>query len=325
VETLIPVLKVDESFVFGMQVPLYVDACLKEIFSTLKCGAHTWLIKKSLFMFPVKLVEYLNEHKINTLCWVVSALTMISSLGAFKKCVPEHLKTVAFGSEVFPIPQLNLWRQHVPCRYLNLYGPTEATGMSCYYELPEGKVYAEGEAVPIGKPFKNTQILLLDENDQLADEGEICIRGTCLTLGYYDDPERTAAAFCQNPLNKLYPERIYRTGDIARRDSDGNLLFVSRKDGQIKHMGHRIELGEIEAAANALSSVTSACCVFEREKKKLYLFYAGAAQRGDLMVHLRGKLPAYMLPQAIIQLDRMPTTDNGKLDRAGLKKLASEQ
>jgi len=227
VEQLTETLRVTEENVFGMQVPLYVDACLKEIFSTLKCGAHTWLLKKSLFMFPVNLVKYLNDHKINTLCWVVSALTMISGLGAFKKCAPEYLTTIAFGSEVFPIKQLKLWREHVPnARYINLYGPTEATGMSCWYELPADKVFEEGDHVPIGKPFKNTDIMLLDEDDNLAEEGEICIRGTCLTLGYYDDPERTAAVFCQNPLNKLYPELIYRTGDIARRDENGDCCTV---------------------------------------------------------------------------------------------------
>ena len=110
VEHLCDVLKFDETSVFGNQTPLYFDACLKEIIPTIKYGASTVIIPKQLFMFPIKLVEFLNEHKINTLCWVVSALTMISAFRTFEKVKPEHLRTIAFASEVFPIKQFNLWR-----------------------------------------------------------------------------------------------------------------------------------------------------------------------------------------------------------------------
>ena len=165
IEALTDVLRVGSDTVFGMQVPLYVDACLKEIYSTLKFGATTWMIPKQLFMFPVKLVAFLNTHQVNTVCWVVSALTLISGLGAFKKAVPEHLRTIAFGSEVFPIKQFNLWKQYVPnARYINLYGPTEATGMSCWYEVDRD--FALDEPIPIGQPFRNTEIILLDEDDR---------------------------------------------------------------------------------------------------------------------------------------------------------------
>ncbi|HHU71773.1 MAG TPA: D-alanine--poly(phosphoribitol) ligase, partial [Clostridiales bacterium] len=183
IDNLSEVLRFDEDTVFGNQTPLYVDACLKELYPTLKFGATTYLIPKSLFMFPLQLVEYLNEHKINTICWVVSALTMISALGAFEKEVPRYLHTIAFGSEVFPIKQFNLWRKHRPeARFVNLYGPTEATGMSCYYEV--NREFQLDDVIPIGRPFKNTEIILLDDNKELAKKGEvgeICIRGTSLT------------------------------------------------------------------------------------------------------------------------------------------------
>src|SRR5690606_174328 len=207
---------------------------------------------KSLFMFPLKLVEFLNEKKINTICWVVSALTMISAFGTFEKTVPEYLHTIAFGSEVFPIKQFNLWRKYLPnARFINLYGPTECTGMSCYYEVDRD--FELDEAIPIGRPFRNTDIILLNEDNKQAKQGEtgeICIRGTSLTLGYYRNPEKTNEVFVQNPLNDSYPELIYRTGDLGRYNERGELIFVSRKDNQIKHMGHRIELGEIEVVAN---------------------------------------------------------------------------
>jgi D-alanine--poly(phosphoribitol) ligase subunit 1 len=327
IEALTEVLRVDADTVFGMQVPLYVDACLKEIYSTLKFGATTWMIPKQLFMFPVTLIEYLNNHKINTVCWVVSALTLISGLGGFKRAKPEYLHTIAFGSEVFPIRQFNLWKENVPnARYINLYGPTEATGMSCWYEVD--REFALDEMIPIGRPFKNKEILLLDENDKPApygEPGEICIRGTSLTLGYYRSPEKTAQAFVQNPLNKNYPERIYRTGDIGKYNERGELVFISRKDNQIKHMGHRIEIGEIEVAANALNSVSVACCIFDDEKKKLILFFMGDTDEAFISRALKEKLPRYMIPSAIYKRGAMPYTANGKLDRIALKQQYAAQ
>jgi D-alanine--poly(phosphoribitol) ligase subunit 1 len=321
IEELTNVLHVNNGSVFGLQVPFYVDACLKEVLSTLKCGATTWIIPKQLFMFPVKLVEYLNQHQVNTVCWVVSALTIISGLGAFKTVVPKYLRTVAFGSEVFPIRQFNLWKQYVPdARYVNLYGPTETTGMTCWYEV--NREFALDEAIPVGHPFRNREILLLNGDCPAApgEPGEICIRGTCLTLGYYDAFDKTAEAFVQNPLNPHYPELIYRTGDIGRYNERGELMFISRKDNQIKHMGQRIELGEIEMAASSLDAVSGACCIFDNEKKKIVLYYAGEATEAAVSASLKDKLPRYMIPNLTFRLTRMPYTANGKLDRALLKR-----
>lgn len=322
IEQLCGVLQFREDTVFGNQTPLYFDACLKEIIPTLKYGAATYLIPRQLFLFPVRLVEYLNRHGINTLCWVVSALTFISSMGTFEKVRPEYLHTIAFASEVFPIRQFKLWRQALPqARFINLYGPTETTGICCYYEVDRD--FAEDETLPIGRPFPNTEILLLDENDRVpppGEQGEICIRGTRLTLGYYADPERTAQAFVQNPLNQLYPERIYRTGDLGKYNDRGELVFLSRKDYQIKHMGHRIELGEIEVVAAMHDAVNSACCVFDPEKKKITLYYVGNVTTPELASWLREKLPRYMLPNGIRQLEAMPLTPNGKIDRSFLKR-----
>ena len=323
VEHLCDVLKFDENSVFGNQTPLYFDACLKEIIPTIKYGAKTIIIPKQLFMFPMKLVEFLNEYKINTLCWVVSALTMISSFRTFEKVKPEHLRTIAFASEVFPIKQFNLWREAVPnARFINLYGPTETTGICCYYEVD--REFALDEVLPVGRPFKNTQILLLDENNQIppvGEQGEICIRGTRLTLGYYRNPEKTAEAFQQNPLNNLYPELIYRTGDLGKYNDRGELVFCSRKDFQIKHMGHRIELGEIEVIVDMHDDVDTACCIFDNVKKKIVLYYVGQLSVADMSVYIKSKLPRYMVPNVIRQLDTMPLTANGKIDRNLLKQM----
>ena len=326
VENLCNVLKFDENTIFGNQTPLYFDAYLKEVIPTLKYGATTVMIPSQLFMFPVKLVEFLNEHQINTLCWVVSALTMISSFRTFEKIKPKYLHTVAFASEVFPIKQFNLWKAALPdARFINLYGPTETTGICCYYEVDRD--FEECETLPIGGPFPNTQILLLDENNSVppqGQQGEICVRGTRLTLGYYKNPQKTAEAFVQNPLNTVYPELIYRTGDLGRLNERGELEFAGRKDYQIKHMGHRIELGEIEVVVNMHDDVRSACCTFDDEKKKIVLYYTGNISVAQINAYAKSKLPRYMIPNVIRKLDALPLTPNGKIDRNKLKSLYLE-
>jgi len=321
IESLCLVTRFDENSVFGNQTPLYFDACLKEVYPTLKYGATTYLIPKQLFMFPIKLVEFLNRFQINTVCWVVSALTMISAFRTFEKIKPEYLRTICFASEVFPIKQFNLWRAALPeARFINLYGPTEVTGICCYYEVD--REFGLDEVMPVGRPFRNTDIILLDENNQVpahGEQGEICVRGTCLTLGYYRNPEKTSEAFVQNPLNDIYPELIYRTGDLGKYNERGELVFLSRKDYQIKHMGHRIELGEIEVIVNMHTGVNQACCLFDNEKKKIILYYAGEVSTGEVAAYIKEKLPRYMVPNVIKQLERLPLTPNGKTDRNLLK------
>lgn len=320
IEQLSETLGFGENTVFGNQAPLYFDACLKELYPTLKFGATTYLIPKKLFSLPLALVEYLNTHQINTICWVVSALTMVSALGTFETAKPEYLHTIAFGSEVFPIKQFRLWRAALPeASFTNLYGPTEGTGMCCYYRVERD--FAPGEAIPIGRPFPNREVLLLDGDGKPAQEGEICIRGTAVTLGYYNDPERTAQVFVQNPLNTAYPELIYKTGDIGRYNEEGELIFVSRKDYQIKHMGHRVELGEIEASVSQLPGIRMAACIYDAAKRRIILFVVGEVSEKDLLPELKRRLPRYMLPGRIVRLEQMPFTANGKIDRIALKNL----
>ena len=323
IERLSDTLGFNETTVFANQTPLYFDACLKELYPTCKFGATTYLVPKRLFMLPIDLIRYLNEKKVNTICWVVSALTMLSAFGAFDEETPRYLHTVAFGSEVFPLKQFRIWREVLPnARFTNLYGPTEGTGMCCFYHVE--REMQDGEAIPIGRPFPNTEILLLKEDGTPAGEGEsgeICIRGTSVTLGYYNNPERTGESFVQNPLQHAYPEIIYKTGDVGRYNEYGELVFLSRKDYQIKHMGHRIELGEIEANVNLLEEIKTSACIYDTLKQKIILFYVGELLPKELTARLKDKLPRYMLPNRVKKLDKMPYTANGKLDR---KRLSEE-
>jgi len=316
-------IKPDSESIFGMQAPLYVDACMKEILSMFCCGSKVEIIPQSLFGFPIKLLSFLNEKKITNICWVSSALIMISSTGCFDELRPLHLKTVCFGSEVFPPAEFALWRKACKnTRFINLYGPTEATGMSFYYEVPEN--FPDKTPIPIGKPFKNTRYLLLsDENKEVAagEIGEICILGTCLSPGYFADFERTEESFVQNPLNKLWPEKIYRTGDLAFENADGDLVFVSRKDRQIKRMGYRIELDEIESVCKTIDGIILCSCLWDSLNSIISLFYTGDLSERELRSELRRAMPLYMMPQKLIRLDSMPLMASGKIDRKKLEAL----
>ena len=321
IEQLSTVLCVDENTVFGNQSPLYLDACLKELIPTMKYGASTYFIPKSLFMFPVKLIEYLNEYRINTICWVASALGLVAGLNTFAKVTPQTLRTIAFGSEVFTTKHLNQWRIAAPnAQFIHLYGPTEATGMSLFYKLD--RPFDENESIPIGLPFSNTDVMLFDEDGNEpppGQPGEICIRGTCLCLGYYNDPERTAAAFVQNP-RVPYVDLMYKTGDLGYVGDDGNYYFLARKDHQIKHMGYRIELTEIEWVAMRIPGVQLACAIFDGEASRIVLYYMGddTAPKNAVQAALKAELPRYMMPHAIFPISTLPQTPGGKIDRVKL-------
>ena len=321
-----PLFQVTEEDIFGNQAPFDFDVSVKDIYSGLYTGAKVQIIPREYFSNPTQLMDYLCEKKTTILIWAVSAMCFVSIMNALDYRIPETVRAVGFSGEVMPIKQLNVWKKYLPdAMYVNLYGPTEITCNCTYYVLDPGKEYGLEEVIPAGTAFENEKVFLLDEENQevdpsdLSGEGEICVGGTCVALGYYRDPERTAAAFVQNPLNDRYPERIYRTGDIGRYDADGNLVYVSRKDFQIKHLGHRIELGEVEADTMARDGVSRACCIYDAKKKRLILFYTGERDKKDLEKELREILPPFMVPNKTIRLEEMPLNKNGKIDRHALE------
>ena len=279
------------------------------------------IIPKQYFSFPVKLIDFLVEREVTTLIWAVSALCIITTLKGFEYKIPTKVKKVIFSGEVMPVKHLNLWREALPdAMYVNLYGPTEITCNCSYYVVD--REFALGESLPVGVPFPNTDMFVLNEKNELAGEnemGEICVRGTSLALGYYRNQEATSRAFCQNPLNPDYPELIYRTGDLGRYEN-GELYYVTRSDFQIKHMGHRIELGEIEGVLDGLSYIERSCCIYDREREKIYMFYqAEEACDRQIVKDLQVYLPKYMCPNKYVYLEQLPLNKNGKIDRALLK------
>lgn len=313
----------DHTAVFGGQAPFDFDVSVKDIYLTVKNGARMEILEKPLFSSPRRLIERMDERRVNTIIWSVSAMKILSTLNTFDRVLPSHLRTVMFSGETLPCKVLNDWMRHLPeAGFVNLYGPTEITCNCAYYKVDRS--FSDSETLPIGRAFPNTQVFLLDGDREVTaagETGEICVSGTCLALGYYNDPERTAAAFCQNPLQSAWPERIYRTGDLGSWNERGELVFLGRADTQVKYMGFRIELGEIETAANAIPFVTSACCLFDHEQEQLCLFYQ-AEQPSDkeVIAGLRAVLPRFMVPARLYWFEKLPENRTGKIDRAALRR-----
>lgn len=311
----------DRNDVIGGQAPFDFDVSVKDIYPALKVGATLEVIPKRFFSVPKKLLDFLDDRKVTSLTWAVSALCVISMLKGFRYKVPKNIRRVMFSGEVMPVKQLNYWRTYLPdALYVNLYGPTEITCNCTYYKID--REFGEEEQIPVGEPFPNERVFLLGEEDQLVTEagklGEICVTGTALALGYYRNEEKTSQAFVQNPLNRCYPELMYRTGDLGRYDEKGELYYVTRKDFQIKHMGHRIELGEIEVAFQALNGIERVCCVYDEPNTKIIGFYVGEPEAKEIIQQLTERLPRFMIPNIFRKVERMPITKNGKIDRRAL-------
>lgn len=284
------------------------------------------MIPQVLYSFPIRLLEYIRDHRINTIFWVPTVLSRVADLNLLDKCDIGCLQLVLFAGEVMPARQLNAWIRRLPnATFANLYGPTEIT-VDCTYYIINRKI-RDDEPVPIGYACMNTDVMVLNDKDELVgknEKGELCVRGSSLSLGYYNNPEKTSAVFVQNPLNNIYPELIYRTGDIVHYNEQGEIIFDGRRDSQIKHTGHRIELGEIETAVFSNRAIRSNCCLHNIVKDQLILFYVGDISDEELRKYLSTMLPEYMLPNIFYKLESMPLNMNGKIDRVKLKEQMGE-
>lgn len=314
---------ITEKDVIGNQAPFDFDVSVKDIYSAMKVGATLQIIPKSLFSSPAKLLDHICQREITTMIWAVSALCLISAFHGLDYRVPEKVNKILFSGETMPRKHLENWMNALKdAQFVNLYGPTEITCNCTYHKVDRGADYSGG--LPIGKPFPNERVFLLDGGDSIITEkgvtGELCVCGTALGLGYYNNPQQTQSRFVQNPANKNYIEPVYRTGDLAYWGDGGNLYFAGRKDFQIKYMGHRIELEEIEKALSEVEGVERACCVFAKEKSKLSAFFTGETTGKEIRKKLSEILPVYMIPTSYTRLDAMPITKNGKIDRAALQK-----
>ena len=308
--------------------PFHFDMSTFDIYTALKAGATLCVASERQLLFPNKLLDLIEKEGVTLWKGVSSLLMYLSSTGSLKEERIPTLQKILFGGEVLATKHLMNWMQHYPSKsFYNVYGPTEATGVSACYPVTRVPA-APSEPIPIGKACSNTEIFILNEENQLAgvgETGELCIRGSGLSLGYWDDEAKTARAFVRNPLGCTQCDRIYRTGDLARLREDEDLEYLGRKDFQVKFMGYRIELFEIEQAILAQENIHQAAVVLcdsnLSEVPELVAFIAGPSLRDPdwVMEELSRMVPSYMLPKRIIAMDEMPLTDRGKTDRVALR------
>lgn len=315
---------ITEKDILANQAPFDFDVSVKDLYSGMLTGAQVVIVPTAYFTQPTVLMDYLCDTGATVMVWAVSALCFLTTMNALAYRCPTALRAIIFSGEVMPIKHLHKLQKYLPdVMYVNVYGPTEITCNCTYYIV--NRPFELTETLPIGVPFPNERIIVLDENNREVTEiggvGELCVAGTALALGYFGDEARTAAAFTPNPLNHTHMETIYHTGDLVRilPENEGGMVYVSRKDFQIKHMGHRIELGEIDAAMTALSGVDRACCIYLHDKNKILCVHTGEADKSQLIPALGETLPSYMIPNIFMHIPQMPLNKNGKIDRQALE------
>ena len=319
-----------DDLVMGSLSPIVFDIYSFELCMLMAKASTLVVLPAHLAAFPAKILEVLEQQKVNFLFWVPTIMVNIANMDLLSAFKLESLRTVWFAGEVFPTKQYNYWHHHLPeVTFANLYGPIEITLDCTYYII--NKEIPDEEPLPIGYPCRNTDILILDDEDRAVKEpgveGELCVRGTSLAMGYYNNPEKTAAAFVQNPLNKAYPELIYRTGDIVCLNDEGLIMFKGRKDNIVKHMGYRTDLGEIEhVIINTLKLVKNGCIVYNQSEKQITLFYEAADEIpvSEFRLQIGKVLPKYMIPTAFHHLEQLQRNANGKIDRLFYKKQVNE-
>lgn len=322
--------KFSENDVIGSLSPVVFDIWSYELCLLQGKGASIVVIPDTWSAFPVKILQLMQQQNVSYIFWVPTIMVNIANMGLLQQVLLPTLRLCWYAGEVFPTKQFNIWRHSMPqTTFANFYGPIEIT-LDCVYYTIEREI-ADDEPIPIGKAFRNTDILILDENNQKITEaykeGELCVRGTSLAMGYYNNPEKTMAAFVQNPLNHSYPEIIYRTGDLVFINNRGEIVFKGRKDSLIKHMGYRIELGEIEhVIINTLKLVKNGCVVYNHQRKEITLYYEAVQElsAADFRKAIGNTLPKYMVPVVYHHLPELKRNTNGKIDRLYYSKLVEE-
>lgn len=311
---------------------LHFDLSTFDVYGTLSAGAELHMVPPALNLLPHGLAEFIRSNELTQWFSVPSVLNFMAKHGAVMQNDFPTLKRMLWCGEVLPTPTLIHFMQRLPhVRFTNLYGPTEATIASSYYTVPECP-RDDLTPIPIGTACAGEELLVLDAhlNDVPPGEiGDLYIRGAGLSPGYWKDPEKTAAAFLPYPRASNPEDRIYKTGDLARRGEDGLIYFVGRADTQIKSRGYRIELGEVEAAFHSLDCLEE-CAVVALptdgfEGNAICCAYVPRQGQSVSPPYLRRQasrlLPGYALPARWLAMERLPKNANGKIDRPLLRNL----
>ena len=305
---------------------LSFDIAIEEIFPTWIAGGTVVLRTEEMPLTGAGFLSWVRQHEITVLdlptaYWhdLVRELTTGASL-------PERLRLVIVGGEKASASAYSAWQKcsEGRVRWVNTYGPTEASIIVSSYEPDNSQPIPED--LPIGRAIANTQLYVLDENLKpvaMGTPGELYISGPGVARGYLGRPEMTAQKFVADPFSGEREARMYKTGDLVRYRSDGNIEFIGRTDFQVKIRGFRVELGEIESTLEKHAGVAEAVVIFrESNGEKRLIAYVIASgpnpSKRELGKFLRDRLPEYMVPAEFVFLDAMPLTPNGKVDRRAL-------
>jgi len=301
---------------FANHAPFHFDLSVLDLYVAFRAGASVHLVPDGIAYAPTRLVEFIERRAISVWYSVPSALMLMMDQGKLLESSGVRWRAVLFAGEVFPIRHLRSLRErYASTRFLNLYGPTE-TNVCTYYEVTEIDPM-QVEPMPIGKACSGDHVFALRPDGTPAgvgEEGELFVTGPTVCLGYFGKPPQGDAP--------------YATGDIVRLSSDGNYVYVARRDHMVKVRGHRIELGEIEAALLASDAIREAGVVVRGTgmSARLRAFIAADADAAPSLLQCKrlcaARLPRYMIVDEVERLDELPRTRNGKLDRKALQALA---
>lgn len=306
--------------------PIYFDNSVFDFYSAIFSGAALVPITPDQVRDTRLLVRLINDAGCTIWFSVPSLLVYMLTTRALTASDFPAIRKIIFGGEGFPKTKLSQLYAMFGTRAMleNVYGPTECTCICSAHTISAADFEDMQNLAPLGLLAQNFdfEILPLDETDQ--NFGELFLRGPQVGLGYYNDPERTAKVFIQNPRHSLYVDIGYRTGDLVHRDARDWLHFKGRADFQIKHMGYRIELEEIEAALNTLPAVTECAVIYQKLGEGLGQILAYAATSSsmsseELLHKIAAIVPPYMVPRHVIVMDLLPKNPNGKIDRVALR------
>ncbi len=312
---------------FSSHAPFHFDLSILDLYVPLKHGATLVLIGEELGKQPLRLAPVIAEERISVWYSTPSILRLLVEYGKMETFDYSALRMVHFAGEVFPVKQLRALKACWPHpRYFNLYGPTE-TNVCTYYELPSEIPEDRTVPFPIGQTCENDRTKVMDEHDRAVppgEEGELYVSGGSVMQGYWNLPERTAAAFYRDASDT----RWYRTGDIVREGDQGNYLFLGRRDRMVKRRGYRVELGEIEVALYRHPAVTEAAVIAlpdEESGVQIKAFLNWTDSTRPSLIRLKqfcvDNLPLYMIPDRFAFLPSLPKTSTDKIDYQELKEL----
>jgi amino acid adenylation domain-containing protein len=320
--------RITENDKFSHVCPLHFDMSVFDLFVAFKAGATVVIIPETTTIFPVKLAEVIAKNKISVWNSVPSALSLLATYKKLDGHDLSSLRLILFAGELFPLKYLRRLKEAIPgAKFCNMYGQTEANS-STYFWVDQLPLDAKA-SLPIGRALPNFEVFALDETGKQVrtpgQEGELYVRAATVARGYWDEAEKTEKSFVKNPLRPDQNEIVYKTGDLVRLDSDGNYVFLGRRDHMIKSRGYRIEIEEIEAVLCSHQEIKSAVVIPIPDELIGYRISAivvplaaGKIEKEEILQYCAKQLPKYMIPEIVEFRAFLPVTSSGKVDRKKL-------